>query len=82
MIEGSRPDADWPQQGHVTFKQYSTRYRPGLDLVLRGIDCSFKPGERVGVTWSAAITLSVGTKQHVIGPYMGTIECGTRVVVP
>ena len=28
---------------------YSVRYREGLDLVLRGIDCVIKPGEKVGI---------------------------------
>lgn len=49
IVEGNRPDTDWPTQGHVTFKNYTTRYRSGLDLVLKGIDCSFRPGEKVGI---------------------------------
>ena len=31
----------------MEFKDYSTRYRPGLDLVLKGITCTIDPGEKV-----------------------------------
>ncbi|XP_047482074.1 ATP-binding cassette sub-family C member 3-like [Penaeus chinensis] len=41
--------ASWPDEGCVSFRNYQTRYRPGLDLVLKGITCSFKPGEKVGI---------------------------------
>jgi ABC-type multidrug transport system fused ATPase/permease subunit len=40
---------NWPQNGLVEFQKYETRYREGLDLVLRGITCSFSPGERVSI---------------------------------
>ena len=33
--------------GAIQFSGYGTRYRPGLDLVLRGIDCSIRGGEKV-----------------------------------
>ncbi|BFZ22961.1 hypothetical protein BsWGS_26000 [Bradybaena similaris] len=44
-----RPPSDWPDQGQVIFKQYSTRYRDGLDPVLRGLDCVIRPGEKIGI---------------------------------
>ena len=28
---------------------YATRYRPGLDLVLKGINLQIKPGEKIGI---------------------------------
>ncbi len=49
MVESNRPGADWPEGGEVVIKDYSTRYRPGLDLVLKGITCSFNKGEKVGL---------------------------------
>ncbi|XP_067673483.1 multidrug resistance-associated protein 1-like isoform X3 [Haliotis asinina] len=48
-IEGKKPDSDWPMTGKVTFDNYQTRYRDGLDLVLKGIDCSVNSGEKVGI---------------------------------
>ncbi|OQR74305.1 multidrug resistance-associated protein 1-like [Tropilaelaps mercedesae] len=44
-----RPTAEWPENGAVTFDNYSTRYRDGLELVLKGIDLDIHPSEKVGV---------------------------------
>lgn len=49
IIEGHRPAAHWPHSGVVEFKNYSTRYRPELDLVLKNIDLSIKSKEKVGI---------------------------------
>ncbi|KAG5445615.1 Multidrug resistance-associated protein 1 [Clonorchis sinensis] len=40
---------NWPTVGEVVFDRYSTRYRPGLDLVLRNINFRVNGGERVGI---------------------------------
>ncbi|XP_062608623.1 multidrug resistance-associated protein 1-like [Saccostrea cucullata] len=45
----NRPSSTWPETGKVEFKSYSTRYRAGLDLVLRGLDCVIKGGEKIGI---------------------------------
>lgn len=42
-------DPDWPNYGAVTFENYSTRYRDGLDLVLKGISCQVESGEKIGI---------------------------------
>lgn len=42
-----RPADNWPNTGHVQFSDYSTRYRPGLDLVIRGLSCEIQGGEKV-----------------------------------
>ncbi|XP_042233575.1 multidrug resistance-associated protein 1-like isoform X2 [Homarus americanus] len=39
----------WPKEGRITFSNYETRYRPGLELVLKGITCTIKPAEKVGI---------------------------------
>ncbi|XP_075530342.1 multidrug resistance-associated protein 1-like isoform X3 [Dermacentor variabilis] len=44
-----KPDPSWPVTGEVAFENYSTRYRADLDLVLKGITCDIKPGEKVGI---------------------------------
>jgi len=46
-IEDCSPPTDWPAAGAVTFDKYSTRYRPGLDLVLQDIDLDVKAGKKV-----------------------------------
>ena len=47
IIDDRRPPRNWPDQGRVKFDEYSTRYREGLDLVLKGVDCEIAEGERV-----------------------------------
>uniref|UniRef100_A0A915M537 ABC transporter domain-containing protein n=1 Tax=Meloidogyne javanica TaxID=6303 RepID=A0A915M537_MELJA len=47
--KGREPPADWPSRGAVHFQKYSCRYRPELDLSLRGITAEIKPGEKVGI---------------------------------
>ncbi|KAF8216283.1 multidrug resistance-associated ABC transporter [Mycena galopus ATCC 62051] len=39
----------WPQQGKIEFQNYSTRYRPELDLVLKDISLTIAPAEKLGV---------------------------------
>ncbi|KXN89408.1 Metal resistance protein YCF1 [Leucoagaricus sp. SymC.cos] len=48
-LPDSKPVQDWPSEGAVEFHHYSTRYRPGLDLVLKDVDISVKPSEKIGV---------------------------------
>ncbi|KAJ3360077.1 hypothetical protein GGF32_008665 [Allomyces javanicus] len=42
-------DAAWPQHGAIEFRDYSTRYRDTLDLVLNHINLKISAGERVGI---------------------------------
>ena len=46
-IPGSDPSDSWPNSGEVQFKNYSTRYRPGLDLVIKNVSFSIHSGEKV-----------------------------------
>ncbi|KAG0029018.1 Multidrug resistance-associated protein 1 [Podila clonocystis] len=39
----------WPTAGRVEFRNYSTRYRQGLDLVIRNISFEVQPAEKVGI---------------------------------
>jgi len=43
------PPKEWPTNGHIVFDDYQVRYREGLDLVLKGISCEVKGGEKVGI---------------------------------
>ncbi|KAI9746617.1 MAG: hypothetical protein M1818_000330 [Claussenomyces sp. TS43310] len=49
VIHRNRPPISWPANGAVEFHDYSTRYREGLDLVLKNINLSIKAHEKVGV---------------------------------
>ena len=39
----------WPQKGEITFKNYSVKYRPGTDIILKNININIKSGEKVGI---------------------------------
>lgn len=49
IIPDHRPPPNWPDQGEIIFQNYSTKYRPELDLVLRNINLDIKPQEKVGI---------------------------------
>ncbi|KAL2911652.1 hypothetical protein HK105_208860 [Polyrhizophydium stewartii] len=68
------PDG-WPREGQVEFKGYSTRYRPGLDLVLRDVTFSVRPHEKIGIVGrtgagKSSLTLALF---RLIEPAQGTI---------
>ena len=39
----------WPSQGQIAFKDVQLRYRPNTEVVLRKLDFTVNPGEKVGV---------------------------------
>ncbi|KAM0353414.1 hypothetical protein ACHAP4_008660 [Fusarium culmorum] len=49
IITKNRPPVSWPAKGEVDFVNYSTRYREGLDLVLKNISLDIKSHEKIGV---------------------------------
>jgi ABC-type multidrug transport system fused ATPase/permease subunit len=49
VVFKNRPAIGWPAQGAVSFQNYSTRYREGLDLVLKDVSLDIKPREKIGV---------------------------------
>ncbi|XP_074036465.1 multidrug-Resistance like Protein 1 isoform X3 [Leptinotarsa decemlineata] len=48
-ITNKNPPNSWPEIGSVEFRDYSVRYRPGLDLVLTGVNFHIRGGEKVGI---------------------------------
>ena len=40
---------NWPSKGIIKFEKYSTRYRPGMDLVLKSISFQTKSMEKIGI---------------------------------
>lgn len=49
IIPEKRPPTGWPTHGAISFERYATRYRPGMDLVIRSITATIEPGQKVGI---------------------------------
>ena len=76
VISKKRPPLSWPARGAVTLDGYSTRYRAGLDLVLKNIKLDVKPHEKIGVVGrtgagKSSLTLALF---RIIEPTSGTIR--------
>lgn len=76
VIFKNRPNLGWPAQGAVKFDNYSTRYREGLDNVLKNISLNIKAHEKVGVVGrtgagKSSLTLALF---RIIEPTSGTIR--------
>ncbi|KAJ1564651.1 hypothetical protein HK405_014305 [Cladochytrium tenue] len=48
-VPATKPAGEWPKNGEIEFRGYSTRYREGLDLVLNGVSFKVRPNEKLGV---------------------------------
>ncbi|RUP47989.1 ABC transporter type 1, transmembrane domain-containing protein [Jimgerdemannia flammicorona] len=64
---------DWPARGVIEFRNYSTRYREGLELVLKGISFNVAQGEKVGIVGrtgagKSSLTLSLFRLIEAAGP--------------
>ncbi|ETN58308.1 multidrug resistance protein 2 [Anopheles darlingi] len=44
-----KPPSDWPRHGAIRFEQFSLRYSPQGDPVLRDMNLSIRPGEKIGI---------------------------------
>ncbi len=42
-------DKPWPNQGRVTFRNFMTRYRVGLEPVLTGLNLEIGGSEKIGI---------------------------------
>ncbi len=76
VIPSNRAPIHWPAHGAVEFKNYSTKYREGLDPVLKNINLDIKPHERVGVVGrtgagKSSLTLALF---RIIEPTSGEID--------
>lgn len=49
VVEDYRPLASWPDQGAISFSDYSTRYAENLDPVLKNITLDIKGNEKIGI---------------------------------
>lgn len=62
--QNSEPEPEWPSRGEICFENVEARYRPELDLVLKGVSFTAKAGEKVGIcgrtgAGKSTITLSL-----------------------
>nr|QUF59452.1 ATP-binding cassette transporter Abcc1-7 [Brachionus angularis] len=48
-IEEAKPSTTWPENGNITFSNYSVKYRQDLDWVLNSLNINIKPGEKIGI---------------------------------
>ncbi|RMD42862.1 hypothetical protein DV735_g2276, partial [Chaetothyriales sp. CBS 134920] len=76
VIFKNRPNIGWPAHGQVSFNNYSTRYREGLDDVLKNINISIKAREKIGVVGrtgagKSSLTLALF---RIIEPTAGNIS--------
>ncbi|SCV00594.1 LAMI_0G06084g1_1 [Lachancea mirantina] len=75
VIESCRPPKNWPSSGLIEFKGYSTTYRPNLPPVLKKINLTVKPQEKIGIvgrTGAGKSTLSLALFR-LLEPSEGTI---------
>lgn len=70
MVEGNRAPKGWPTCGAVEFRNYSVRYRPGLELVLKNLTLRVQGGEKVLVPGDLATALR-GTVGALTGHLLG-----------
>ncbi|KAI1287112.1 ATP-binding cassette sub-family C member 3 [Halotydeus destructor] len=74
-VEETKPKSSWPDNGIIEFKDYATRYRDGLDLVLKNLTFGVKAGEKVGIvgrTGAGKSSLTVALFR-IVEPANGTI---------
>ena len=49
IIPETEPPAGWPQHGAIELRNLQLRYRPDLPLVLKGVSCSIRAQEKIGI---------------------------------
>ncbi len=72
----------WPQKGKIQFINYSVKYRPNTEIVLKNINFSVEDGEKIGIvgrTGSGKSTICL-CLFRILEPLTGTIIfCGTII---
>jgi len=75
--EGISVPEKWPQQGEVEFSGVRMSHRPGLPLVLKGVDLKIREGEHVGIVGRTG----VGKSSIMVALFgMAELESGTITI--
>lgn len=74
--EGKSPPPGWPYEGRILIENYSTRYRPGLHLVVKSLNATIRPHEKIGIVGrtgagKSSVTLALF---RIIEPVEGRID--------
>lgn len=48
-VSDTKAPPGWPDKGEIDMVDYAVRYRPGLELVLRGINCHIGSEQKIGI---------------------------------
>ena len=75
VIEHFRAQQGWPTSGTIELDDLKVRYSPNLPMVLKGINCTFPGGKKIGVvgrTGSGKSTL-IQALFRVVEPSSGRI---------
>ena len=49
FIPETCPPSSWPEKGEISFRDYCTRYRPDLPCVVRNLNFTVNPSEKIGI---------------------------------
>jgi len=66
---------NWPQKGEIKFENYSVRYRPNTEIVLKNLNFKINSGEKIGIvgrTGSGKSTICL-CLFRILEPFEGTI---------
>lgn len=85
VIDDKRPSTNWPFNGEIQFKNYSTRYRSDLDLVLRDINLSVKKKEKIGIVGrtgagKSSLTLAIFRIIEAVGGHIEIDDVNTSMI--
>lgn len=61
-VKGAHIPAGWPQEGAITFKNYSMRYRDNTPIVLNNLHIYINPGEKLGIVGRTGS----GEREHIM----------------
>ncbi|KAL5717757.1 hypothetical protein ACHQM5_010725 [Ranunculus cassubicifolius] len=49
VIEGCKPNPDWPKNGTIEVENLHVQYSPALPMILKGVTCRFPGMKKIGV---------------------------------